>query len=182
MHARFRIANLVVFQMVWLACVWGAGVGMAWFGPLAAALFVTWHLRYTDARASDLRLIAIAIPMGIVADGLFAASGWFDYASPWPAASVAPVWIIAMWVGFALTLNHSMAFLRGRMAWAALFGLIGGPLAYWGAASGFAAVHFTVPTLWALTAVAVAWGLALPALYLFESRWSKHLAVAGAPA
>ena len=69
--------------------------------------------------------------IGALWDGLLARLGFLEFPSgmflPW----LAPVWIIALWVGFATTLNVSLALLQGRWYWALLFGAVGGPLAYW---------------------------------------------------
>ena len=165
MPKAFLIANVLGFQAVWFASVIGAANGLPWAGPLAIAAYAAVHFRWTPDRRGDLRMLAIALAMGIVADSLLAASGVLAFASPWPWTFAAPVWILAMWAGFALTLNHSMGFLRDRWMAAAAFGAAGGPLAYWGAARGFDAVDFGLGLPVALVALAVTWGVAMPALY-----------------
>jgi hypothetical protein len=162
--------NVVGFQLVWLASVAGAGMGLAWPGPVAAVVFVALTLCYGGMARDDRRLLAIALLLGLLVDSAFAASGWLRYAEPWPWAWAAPVWIMSLWAGFALTLNHSMRFLRDRPVFAALFGLVGGPLAYWTAARAFDAVSFGAPMLWVMLALAVAWALVLPLLYALDRR------------
>jgi hypothetical protein len=58
--------------------------------------------------------------------------GFLDYPSgmlfPW----IAPVWIIAMWMAFATTLNVALSWLKGRWTLAVVLGAIGGPLAFYG--------------------------------------------------
>ncbi|WP_037413110.1 DUF2878 domain-containing protein [Silanimonas lenta] len=166
----FRIANLLGFQAVWFASVFGAGSGRPWLGPLVASVFVAAHLAASPDRRGDLRLLALALALGAVVDSLFAASGLLRYAGAWPSDALAPGWILAMWAGFALTLHHSMAFLRGRPAAAAAFGLVGGPLAYWAAQRGFGAVAFEAGTAPALALVGLGWALALPLLYATGAR------------
>jgi hypothetical protein len=160
------VGNVIGFQLVWLASVGGAGAGMPWAGPAAATAFVAAMLAAGGRRRDDLRMLAIALPLGLAMDSGFAASGWLVYAEsgPWPA--LAPAWIVSLWAGFALTLNHSMAFLGARPAAAALFGLAGGPLAYWTAAEAFGAVAFGVPAAWAMGALALGWAAVLPLLFL----------------
>ena len=170
MSKAFLIANVLGFQAVWFASVIGAANGLPWAGPLAAILYAAVHFRLTPDRRGDLRMLAIAVAMGIIADSLLAATGVLQFASPWPWTFAAPVWILAMWAGFALTLNHSMAFLRGRWLAAFGFGAVGGPLAYWGAARGFDAVEFGLGLPAALAALAIVWGLAMPALYALHGR------------
>jgi len=162
--------NVVGFQCVWLASIAGAGKGLAWAGPVAAVLFVAAMLALGGKARQDLRMLAIALPVGFLLDGAFAASGWLLYAQPVPWVSAAPVWIWSLWAGFALTLNHSMDFLRARPWASAVFGLVGGPLAYWTAASAFDAVSFGVPVAWAMAALAVGWAVVLPLLYGLDRR------------
>ncbi len=162
--------NVVGFQGVWLASIAGAGAGYAWTGPLAAALFTAATLAFGGKARADLRLLAIALPLGWLLDSAFAASGWLLYAQPWPWAWAAPVWIWALWVGFAMTLNHSMAFLAGKPWLAAAFGALGGPLAYWTAAGAFDAVSFGRPVPWVLLALAAGWAVLLPLLFALDRR------------
>jgi len=169
-----RPFNIVGFQLVWLACVMGAGNGLVWAGPVAALAFVSVMLWYGGKTSSDLRLLALALPIGFALDSAFAASGWLRYALAWPSPNASPVWIWAMWTGFAMTLNHSLAFLRRRPVLAAGFGLLGGPLAYWTAAGAFDAVSFGAPVSWVLIALALAWGLALPLLFALDQRLSAQ--------
>jgi hypothetical protein len=168
MSRGFAIANLIAFQGVWFAAVIGAANGMPWAGPVAALAFAALHFAWTPDRAGDLRLLLLSLPLGLAADSLLAATGLLRFDSPWPSEKLAPAWILAMWAGFALTLNHSMAFLRGRPWLAALFGLVGGPLAYWGAAKGFGAVAFGGPPALALAVLAVVWAIALPLMYALQ--------------
>lgn len=49
------------------------------------------------------------------------------------SVSLVPVWILALWLAFATTLNVSLAWMQGRYIISILFGAAGGPLAYLGA-------------------------------------------------
>ncbi len=164
------LGNVVGFQAVWLASIAGAGAGYAWTGPLAAIVFAAATLAFGGKARADLRLLALALPLGLLLDSAFAASGWLVYAEPWPWTWAAPVWIWALWVGFAMTLNHSMGFLRGQPWLAAAFGALGGPLAYWTAAGAFDAVSFGRPVLWVLLALAIGWAAILPLLFALDQR------------
>ena len=71
-----------------------------------------------------------------------------------------------------MTLNHSMAFLRGRPMLAGVLGAVGGPMAYLGAARGFEAVVFTPPGWRAIALLAVGWSIALATLAVLSQRWT----------
>lgn len=67
---------------------------------------------------------------------------------------------MALWAAFAMTLQHSMQWLLARPLAAVLFGAMGGPLAYSGAARGFDAVVFNMP-LQATLLLGFGWGFAM---------------------
>lgn len=167
------LANFAGYQLVWFCAVIAAGHGLAWPGALAAAAFVLWQLYVSEHRRADARLLALALPAGALIDGALAASGAAAYAAPWPSAGFAPVWILGLWCAFAMTLTQTMRFLHGRIALAAVFGAIGGPLAYLGAARGWGAIEFAPPRWPALAWLALSWGLALPVLAQAAQRWLR---------
>lgn len=158
------VFNLVGFQLVWMASVWGAANAMWWLGPLAVAMFATAHFGFRQAVEGDLKLIAWALLIGALVDTAFAASGVLRYASPVPRVELAPLWILSMWIGFALTLNHSMAFLRGKLWLQILFGALGGPVAYLIAGRVWGAVTFGTTLTNVILLLALAWGIVTPLL------------------
>lgn len=175
---RWFLFNLIGFQAVWWACVLGAGSGMVWAGPLAAVVYAALHFVYTPTRRRDLRLLAAALVFGLLLDGVLGGSGLLSYAGASEYRALAPVWILALWAGFALTLTHSMAWFIARPWAAAAFGLIGGPLAYAGAKAVAGAVAFPHGDGVALIAIGIGWALALPLLYAMDRRWSAPRAEA----
>jgi hypothetical protein len=71
------------------------------------------------------------------------------------------VWILALWLAFASTLNLSLAWMQGRYLIAMLFGASGGPLAYFGA-QNIGAV--TLPSSTSYIALSVGWAVITPVL------------------
>ncbi|QNP41758.1 DUF2878 domain-containing protein [Lysobacter solisilvae (ex Woo and Kim 2020)] len=164
------LANAVGYQAVWIIAVTGAAHGRAYWALAAAAVFVAAQWLASQHRASDLRLLAVAVALGVILDGTLAASGWLRYATPDPAL-LAPAWILAVWAAFALTINHSLRFLQGRPAWAAAVGALGGPAAYLAAERGFGAVTFATPPARGVVMLAVAWALVLALLGHLAQSW-----------
>lgn len=157
------------YEAVWFAAVIGAGRGLAWPGVAATLSFAAWRLGVSSHRIVELRLIGVALAIGIVIDGLGVGLGLLGYASPWPWAE-APAWLTALWVAFALTIVPLFGYLYRRLWLAALFGAIGGPLAYLSAAHGWHAVVLSPPTWRALLLLAVAWAITLPLLCALARR------------
>jgi hypothetical protein len=149
------LANFAGFQAAWWASVLGAAQGAAWVGIVACAAFVVLQWCLSPRRSADARGVACALAAGLLLDGLLAQTGWIYYSAAVPGLP-APAWILALWAAFAMTLGHSLAWLRPGSA--ALFGALGGPLAYLGA-ERLGAVDLAMPVA-AVVALAIGWALA----------------------
>lgn len=166
-----KAANAVGYQAVWLISVASAARGSAIAGPLAASAFVAMTLAFGGKRRADLRLIPLALLIGLLVDSTWIGLGWLHYSAASPAAQCAPAWIIGIWISFALTLNHSFAFLKGRYALAAVLGALGGPLAYLSASRGLGAVHFDAPVATVLIGLGIVWMAVFPLLVRSTEAW-----------
>ncbi|MBS0437800.1 MAG: DUF2878 domain-containing protein [Proteobacteria bacterium] len=157
--------NIVFYQATWFAAVAGAARGWWWAGPLMLAVFAAWQLWVSNERRADLQLMACAAIAGFAIDTACVHGGMFAYSSPVPSPHFAPIWIVALWMSFALTLNHSLAYLKSHLLLAAILGAIGAPLAYWAAARGWNALSFAAQPAIALGVLAIAWAVLAPALF-----------------
>ena len=82
-----------------------------------------------------------------------------------------PVWVWALWLGFASLPNGSFTWLQGRPGLQMLLGLLFGPLAYWtGAKMGAAGM----PEASALVVIGLAWALAFRAIMLMAEVMSAR--------
>ena len=166
--AKIKVANLILFQAGWLACVLGAAQGFPWTGPLAVAAIVLAHLCWAEQPAVEARLLAICTLVGVLFDAGLLATGWVSFPNGWWLPGLAPYWMAAMWLLFATTLNLSMSWLKGHAKLAAVFGAVGGPLAYLG---GERLGGIELLEQWpALVALAVGWGVVTPALTWLASK------------
>lgn len=185
--------NFFAYEAVWFAAVYGAGQEQWWYGAVAAAIFAALHFPIAGegrvGRMHDLRLVGIAVALGVVLDGSLAATALVDYhgdAVALPPGG-APLWILTMWAAFALTLRHSLGVLARKPLLALVVGAVFGPLAYISAERGFDAATLGDPRWLALAALAVGWGVAMWLLATLAGRWapqpfSSEGARAGSPA
>lgn len=162
------IVNFVAFQLGWFACVLGAAKGLPWAGVLVVLAVVALHLALVRRPLPELRLVAFAMALGLLLDSLLLATGWLSYPSGNWLPGMAPYWIVAMWALFATTLNVSMGWLRGRPLLAVLMGAVGGPLSYLGGEK-LGGIELIAPVA-ALSALAVAWAVAMPLLMMAAER------------
>ncbi|MGH8210288.1 MAG: DUF2878 domain-containing protein [Steroidobacteraceae bacterium] len=171
--------NFFAYEAVWFVTVYAAGRNLSWPGVLSALLFagVQWVYSGRAVRMLDARLVGVALLLGMILDGTLAATDLVRYTPSSPALpGGAPLWMLALWASFALTLNHSLRWLRGRSVSGALLGAIGGPFAYL-SASRLAGVALLVPPNWrAVACLALGWSAALGLLSYLAGRWARGLA------
>lgn len=156
------VLNFIAFQLGWFACVLGAANGHVLAGTLVVGAVVGLHLALARRALPEALLIAVAAVVGLVWDSAQVASGLMRYPTGNFAPGLAPYWILAMWALFATSLNLSLAWLRHRPWLAALFGGLGGPLAYL-AGERLGGLEMPDPLL-ALGAQALGWAVLLPML------------------
>lgn len=169
------LLNLVLFQLGWVATVAGAGAGYWWAGPLGLLAFAAVTFKLTPWPRTDLALLCVSCLIGLVVDTAYVQLGLMRFAEPVPFMDLAPIWILGMWMSFALTLNHSMRLFKAHLLAAAVFGLVGGPLAYYVAASKFGAVEMLGSTQLVYGTVAVVWAVMTPLLLWLASAWLPKL-------
>jgi hypothetical protein len=162
-----KVINFIAFQAAWFAAVLGAAHGMPWIGVVAVPLVLALHLALSPDWRPELLLALAAAGTGFVFDSVLVASGAFSpipYVFPVPFSSL---WMVMLWVNLATTMNVSMGWLSGRYAVAAVFGAIGGPVAYLSGAKLGAMT--SIPDAGGLLAIGIAWAMALPLLCLIAS-------------
>lgn len=173
--SRSKIVNALGYQAVWLTILISVNKGYFWFGFFTSLAFALLMLCFGGKARQDRRIVLIGLILGVTTDTLFAASGWIQYAMPWTVTSIAPLWIIALWLAFSFTLNHSMSFLRENYATAAVFGLLGGPLAYWCADRVFNVIEYGTDISLVMIGLGLCWGCVIPAIFYID----KHIALTG---
>jgi hypothetical protein len=164
---KYKIANFFIYEAVWLACVLGAAKGYPLLGLFFVSLAIGLHLKVSARPRIEARLVLVAVGMGLVFDSLLVSGGWLSYANGMIAPGIAPYWILAMWAGFATTMNASMSWIKINLLVATMLGATFGPLSYL-AGQEMGAVTFTSST--SIIAVGIAWTLAMPLLVIAARR------------
>ncbi|HEY5647790.1 MAG TPA: DUF2878 domain-containing protein [Pseudomonadales bacterium] len=147
----FLVGNAALFQVTWFGCVVGGAAGQpGWAVPGLAALLA---LNLTRSSLSAEGYLAVALgSVGFGLDSLWNSLGLLDYGEH----GLAPLWVVGLWLGLALTVNHSLGWLRGRPLLAAVLAAVAAPLTYL-AGERLGAVR--VPAQEGLMLVGAAWAL-----------------------
>ena len=127
------IANIVLFQVGWFACV---TLAYSWSLPLVTIVSLLHFMvvvpqasvSENNNRLSEAILLLQVVAIGVVlecaylflsvlvrVDGLF-----------WP-----PIWLLAIWLLFGMTLRYSLSWLRKKIFLSSLFAAIAGPASYY---------------------------------------------------
>jgi hypothetical protein len=157
-----KAVNVVLFQAAWFAAVLGAARGVFWLGPLVLLPVLAIHLALRDDRPGELKLLLAAGLLGFLFDSALVLAGVFTPLAHLFPRPLSPPWMIGLWLNFAATLNVSMSWLRGRYFLAALFGAVGGPLAYYSGARLGATE--ALPSMLGILVLALGWGIMTPLL------------------
>lgn len=165
---RSSLLNAALYQAGWFACVWGAARGWGTVGAAVAIALVLAHLLLAEQPEREWPLMLSAAGIGIVADSLHAGFGILDFRGH-EAGTLAPLWIVALWLQFGTVLHFSMRWLARRYALACTLGLVGGPLAFL-AGERLGAASFGEPRALSLAFLGLSWALVLPTLVAIADR------------
>jgi hypothetical protein len=157
------IANALLFQLGWLACVFGGD--SLWLLIVAAVLAV--HLLWTSSWAAEGKLLISVFLVGSALDSFLLNLGVFDFGEP---RVLIPLWLACLWPLLATTLNHCLAWTAQPWWRAGLLGALAAPLSYYGGAqiAGVTLPYGTWPSMLLLAAI---WALLLPLLHGLAKRY-----------
>lgn len=163
------LSNFVVSQLAWFAAVLGAAHGRPLAGTLCVLAAIGWHLAVVARPGREARLVLLVCLVGGVAETGVVALGHVTYPSGQPFAQWPPYWMVALWGLFAIALNVTLRWLRGRAWLAAGLGAVAGPLAF-SAGVRLGGAQF-VDASAALATLALLWALAMPLLMWLSVRF-----------
>jgi len=153
--------NYIGFQLGWFACVGGAGNGHVYLGPAASVPLLAAHLITSSQRVLELKRILAVAAFGLTLEVVAVSAGQYRYIG---SAGLLPLWVAALWVLFAATLNSSFSWLSRRPLLAAALGALAGPLSFMAGVELGAGEYLAAP-LHASAVLAVLWGVALPGAF-----------------
>jgi len=166
-----KIINFIFFQLVWFVCILGAAINQTHAAVAASLIVILFHLYLTKDKKTELKIILIASIIGFLFDGFLLKNEMVLYANHGWSYSITPLWIIVLWMGFAITLNSSLSWLKKKIKLSALFGSIGGPLAYL-AGEKLEAVTILSPN--AIIVIAIGWAIITPLLVIITNKLPKN--------
>jgi hypothetical protein len=153
------IANAAVYQLSWFLAVLGGNMG-AW---LAIGMLLL-HLAFSSVRMADIQMMLLLLCTGLVVDGTLHQIGFISFKE---TGFPIPFWLVVIWLALAITPHHCLSWLKNRPFLSAVFGALGGPIAYWaGTRLGAATFAWSLPL--SIGTLAVIWAALWPAVMYFS--------------
>lgn len=162
------LLNVVFLQVLWFGAILGAANDMMMPAFVWFVLFLFWHALFNEHPWRDLPIVLLATPVGFFLDSLWVQLGLLEFSYAIPHPGFAPFWIVMLWAGLALTVNHSLRWLQFRPLAAAVLSMISAPLSYF-AASRLGAAEIIEP-LRLYVLLGLSWAVFIPLLLLFARR------------
>ena len=161
-----RVVNAILFKFLWPSCVVGAAFGQWWIGAAVLASLTLWQALPNHRVRGDIALFVLLLPVGLVLDTLWIQAGLLEYDLQWPWPGFAPGWILFLWAGLALAINHCLLWMQQHLLLSGIIVAVASPLSYYSAAQ-IGAVTWTAPGWQVVLATGLSWALLIPAvLYL----------------
>lgn len=162
-----NIINFILFQTAWFVTIFSAAYGNPYFGVLFTLVWVIFHFSFlTNKRNKELLIICITAVMAIAFELAQVLYGFISYPEQAALITMVPLWMITLWINLSLTINHSMAWLKGRYILAALFASVAGPLTY---VAGERIGAITLHSNMSLLAISIMWLVSMPLIIWFAS-------------
>lgn len=161
------VTNFLLFQVGWFSSVISASLQLQWLAIILIAVLIGFHIKIVPNPAAELKIIIIAGITGLVVDTVLIHFQVLVVLYP-ESVSIAPPWLIGLWMLFGITVNHSLRWFNQHMWLAALGGLIFAPLAYW-AGDRFGLLEFSTETDFELTklfVIGICWFFITPMLLM----------------
>lgn len=157
-----QIANAVLFQIGWFACVLGGN--SYWLLIPAGVLLI--HLLWISSWKAEGKLLLWITGLGTVLDSVLMLLGVFDFGSQgW----LIPLWLILLWAVLGTTLRHCLAWTAKPLWLASVLGAIGGPMSYY-AGSQLADVQLPLGLWPSMVLLAVLWAVVFALLQSLSGR------------
>ncbi|MBW0235514.1 MULTISPECIES: DUF2878 domain-containing protein [Pseudomonas] len=160
-----NLANAVLFQLGWFACVLGGN--SLWLLLAGAALLA--HLLWIRRTRAEVHLVIAVCVLGTAVDSVLMNTGVFVFKH---SGVLIPFWLMLLWALLAITLNHCLAWTAKPLWRALLLGAFGGPLSYY-AGQRLGAVQFPLGLWPTLMVLAVLWAVLFAALLWLAKKLEK---------
>jgi hypothetical protein len=166
-----KLWNFLLFQAGWFACVLGAAHQQVLWAVTGSLAYIAFHIWRSSSPKQEFSLLLKVLIYGVLTDTLIMYLGLLDFRDAWPSPLLSPIWMWALWLLVASTLNSSLSWLRGKPFLGAVLGAICGPFSYEAGVRMGAASWGPDGQILGLALIGVVWAVAM-SLFLYWDRTS----------
>lgn len=171
--SRLTLINAALFQVAWFACVLGGAAGTSLWGALTVLALLAFSAKVGMLR-HDVPFVCAGLLAGLALDTGWIQLGILDYGG----AQVAPPWIVLLWCGLGLTLNHSMQIFTARPLLGGVLAGATAPVSYLG---GERLGAVTVPDPLAMVWVGLVWAVVFWGAFAWARNGIERRSAAAVP-
>lgn len=166
--------NALWFNALWFAAVIGSTHGLLWPALVCMAGLLAWTVVCGGDWRADCRMAVAGMLVALTVEPVWINAGALTYPDV-GALGLPPTWIVVLWAGFAVSFNHCLAWLRGRMLLAAVLGSAGSLSSI---SAGLSLEAVVMPEGWLQAALfyAPVWAFLTPALAWLSERFAPGTA------
>ena len=126
-----RIINVCFFYTIWWGTVTSINFGLNFAPPIITAIILILHLNIISEPKKEIIFLGCCILLGTLVELVYLNSNFLSYYGYYMFSNqFSPLWTICMWISLAITVNHSMFFLKKRWFSIIICGSIFGPVCY----------------------------------------------------
>ena len=160
------IINILGFYVCWWLSVYGAIQGEYFLGPKSLFFYIIIHFVFVVDNKIEYLYILICTLLAFLLDSILLNLNIIGYEGILSKKyNIAPLWVVSLWVSYALSIFHSFKILQKNYNSAKLLGFFSGPFIYF-SFSQMGIIHFLFPPLFVLTLISILWIFMIP-LYVY---------------
>lgn len=171
MNNSFKIINAIIFQIGWFICILTTNTISLAF----TFLFVVYNFfgLYFLAKKISLKIefswLILCLALGFICETVFFNSGILyktggDTPPVFSGLQLPPIWLLCLWVMFAVTIRTSLSFIFNKPLLTCLLTLAVAPCNYYAGARLNSEVDLGQPLLLNLSLLGLSWALAMACL------------------
>lgn len=157
-HSWKLVLNIGLFQAGWFACLL-LPLGWSFLMVIGALVLHFSILVPASQRGSESLLIGSVLILGVLIECFYL---WSRALILVDGSTFPPIWLLFIWVLFATTFRHSLAWLRPKLWLAAIFAGVAAPISYLAGANLNASVSLNDSAWFSLLVIGLSWAIAFP--------------------
>ena len=71
MNNYIKIYDLIGFKICWIMCAFSKKWGLPYLGPIITLIFILGHLMIVKFKLRDIKIISLAVMLGLIIDSVF---------------------------------------------------------------------------------------------------------------